>query len=256
MHEERLRQRRRATIAIAACLTLFGGSGLHAQSLRGSSISLDRQNVAARDHDFTYLRTSGQVERFVSAGYLVRIRGNGDFQLHDVSFPYARTEVALFVSRLARQYRSACGEQLVVTSLTRPRSRQPNNASSRSVHPTGMAVDLRRSNRRSCRAWLEDTLLSLEAQGVLEATREQRPPHYHIAVFPQQYAAYVSGKVEAPPTRVAEASDDVQYRVRSGDSLWTIARRHGTTVERLRVANELNGSRIYAGQVLTLPAAR
>ena len=38
----------------------------------------------------------------------------------DVSFPFARPEVELFVQRLSGQYRRACGEQLVVTSLTRP----------------------------------------------------------------------------------------------------------------------------------------
>jgi protocatechuate 3,4-dioxygenase beta subunit len=121
-----------------------------------------------------------------------------------------------------------------------------------------MAVDLRRSNDRACRAWLENVLLHLEGVGVVEATRERRPPHYHIAVFPRQYASYVDGLVRAnalESTRIAEA-DDQEYRVRSGDSLWTIAKRHGTTVERLQSANDLRGSRIYAGQLLTVPTTR
>jgi LysM repeat protein len=41
--------------------------------------------------------------------------------------------------------------------------------------------------------------------------------------------------------------------VREGDSLWTIARRHGTTVPKLKAANDIRGSRIYAGQLLTVP---
>lgn len=260
MAQARQRRGPLTTVSTVLCATLvlLATGEAHAQSLRGSSSSLDRQNRIAQQKDFTYLRTSGHVERFVGAGYLVRIRSNRDFRLHDVSFPYAREEVALFVARLGQQYRSACGEQMVVTSLTRPRSRQPSNASSRSVHPTGMAVDLRRSNNRNCRAWLERTLLYLEGAGVLEATRERRPPHYHIAVFPDQYASYVEGLARNSTTRQTRIADagEVEYRVRSGDSLWTIARRHGTTVERLQSANELRGSRIYAGQLLQVPVAR
>lgn len=221
------------------------------QSLNGSRASLDRQNAAARQHDFTYLSTPSHVRRFVDAGYLVRVRGNQDYRLHGVGFPYARPEVALFIQRLGRQYRRACGEQLVVTSLTRPRSRQPRNASSRSVHPTGMALDLRRSNKRACRSWLERILLDLESRDVLDAVRERRPPHYHVAVFPMPYAAYVQSGQAA---QFASASEMQGYRVRRGDSLWTIARRLGTTVQEIRSANDLRGNRIYAGQVLTVPS--
>ena len=222
-----------------------------AQSLRGSTPSLDLQNRIAREHDFTYIETSQQVRRFVAAGYLVRIRSTRDFTVKaGISFPYARPEVGLFVQRLGRQYLDACGEHLVVTSLTRPKTRQPRNASPRSVHPTGMALDLRRSGRASCRAWLESVLLHLEGRGVLEATYERRPPHYHVALFPTQYANYVDG------LRLASASGTTDYFVRRGDSLWEIARDHGTTVDRLRSANNLRGSRIYAGQKLTVPVAR
>jgi LysM repeat protein len=47
----------------------------------------------------------------------------------------------------------------------------------------------------------------------------------------------------------------VEYRVRSGDSLWTIARRVGTTVERLKSENGLSSNRIYAGQVIEVPVS-
>lgn len=250
---------------------------LQGQSLRGSPASLDVQNRTARDHDFTFLRTATEVRRFVNGGYLVPVRGNRDFDLHAVSFPYARPEAALFVERLASQYYSRCGEKLVVTSLTRPTSGQPRNASSRSVHPTGMAVDLRLSNVRACREWLEGALLELERAGVVEATRERYPPHYHVAVFPQPYSQYVSRVAEAPtradegafrmaasnpaPARSAErtaaqVADLVPYEVRRGDSLWGIARKYDTTVDRLRAENGLRTSRIYAGQVLDVPVSR
>jgi nucleoid-associated protein YgaU len=105
-------------------------------------------------------------------------------------------------------------------------------------------------------------LLSLERAGVAEATLERFPVHYHVAVFPRQYAAYVAGLQNRQPTpgvtvQVAAADpvpeERVEYKVRRGDSLWTIARTHGTTVEQLRTANQLAGSRIFVGQVLDVP---
>jgi LysM repeat protein len=232
--------------------------GLSAQSLRGSPASLDLQNRIARENDFTYIDTSDRVVYFAEKGWLVRLRSNSDFTLHAVSFPYTRSDVALFVERLAAQYRAACGEQLVVTSLTRPTTRQPRNASERSVHPTGMAVDLRYSHSRACRSWLEDVLLSLEGAGVLDATREHYPAHYHVAVFPRHYRDYVASIETRNAVRVAEATpiDKSRYTVRSGDSLWTIARSHGLSVDELRAMNGLSGSRIYAGQVLEVPTGQ
>ncbi|MCL7982979.1 MAG: LysM peptidoglycan-binding domain-containing protein, partial [marine benthic group bacterium] len=87
------------------------------------------------------------------------------------------------------------------------------------------------------------------------------PPHYHIAVFPKQYAAYVERKLEAGEAepRLASTAEErriAEYRVRRGDSLWSIAERHGTSISDLRAANDLRSSRIYAGQVLTMPAGK
>jgi hypothetical protein len=181
----------RILLLLIAAMTVGAGDAA-AQSLRGSRASLDRQNREAQGHDFTYLRGPQQLERFVDAGLLVSVEGNGDYALADVSYEVARPEVKLFIERLSRQYRAACGEPLVVTSLTRPQSSQPPNASDRSVHPTGMALDLRRPAAGACRRWLESTLLYLEEKKVLDATLERRPPHYHVAVFPDDYVAYVS----------------------------------------------------------------
>jgi hypothetical protein len=234
----------------ALFLSVVTASDAHAQSLRGSPASLDVQNRMARAHDFTYLDTAQRVRYFVEQGWLVRVRPNRDFVLHAVSFPYARPEVALFVERLASQYRAACGEQLVVTSLTRPTSRQPRNASDRSVHPTGMAIDLRYSGDRRCRGWLEEVLLSLERGGVLDVTLERYPRHYHVALFPTQYVAYVENVLARETTRVG---DRMAYTIQSGDSLWEIAREYGTTVDEIQAVNGIDGSRIYAGQVIDLP---
>jgi LysM repeat protein len=240
-------------------------SATEAQTLRGGTASLDRQNQQATAHDFSYLATPADVRRFVDLGYLEPVVPNRDFDVHNVSFPYARAEVRLFIERLASQYRAACGEKLVVTSLTRPQSSQPWNASSRSVHPTGMAVDLRRSQKASCRSWLERTLLSLEREGLLEAIYERNPPHYHVAVYPRPYAQYVA-RITGREVTVVTASDESAarqmeityqtHRVARGETLSRIADRYGVAVARIRADNGVRGDRILVGQQLRIPVYR
>ena len=46
-----------------------------------------------------------------------------------------------------------------------------------------------------------------------------------------------------------------RYQVRGGDSLGAIARRHGTSIEAIRQANNLSGNTIRVGQTLMLPSA-
>jgi hypothetical protein len=211
---------------------------------------MDRQNRVALQHDYTYIDTPERVRYFAKQGWLVPVESTREFVVKsDVSFPYARPEVELFAQRLGAQYKQACGEQLVVTSLTRPANRQPRNASDRSVHPTGMAIDLRYSWDRNCRTWLEGVLGSLERQGVLEATLERKPRHYHVALFPSQYANYV----ESLLARGVGGPQLLEYRVRNGDSLWKIARAHGTTVDELKDVNGIRGNRIFVGQVIDVP---
>ncbi len=250
--ERMSRVRSALTRKVAAAVTLGGLAALvsapiDAASLRPTRGSLDRQNNEARRHDFTYLQSSAQVIRYAELGYLIRVPDGPDYQLKEVSFPYARPEVKMFIERLAEQYREACGDQLVVTSLTRPKNRQPYNASRRSVHPTGMALDLRRPWSRVCRGWLEHTLVTLEAKGVLEATLERSPPHYHIALFPKPYDRYVDQLRHAPVENT--------YMVMRGDTLWRIAQRHNTTIEHVKRENGLRSSRIYPGQILQVPSA-
>jgi hypothetical protein len=160
--------------------------------LRGSRASVQRQHEIATDLDLTFLRTPAQVREFVKKERLEPVQGNRHYEMAKVSFPYARAAVKTFIERLAEQYFAYSGEKLVVTSLTRPQSRQPRNASPLSVHPTGIAVDFRIPKSGRNRSWLEKTLLSLERSGVLDATREKRPPHYHVAVFPERYEDYVA----------------------------------------------------------------
>ncbi|MDB4949393.1 MAG: hypothetical protein JWM27_2042 [Gemmatimonadetes bacterium] len=154
-------------------------------TLRGSPASMVRQNEVAKENELTFLRTPAQVQEFVAAGKLVPLPGSADYQVaKGTGWPYARPETRNFVERLAPQYHAACGTPMVVTSATRPLDRQPKNAHKLSVHPTGMAVDLRVPKQARCLGWLETKLLAMETAGELDATHEIHPAHFHIAVFP------------------------------------------------------------------------
>jgi hypothetical protein len=167
--------------------------------LGGSHESMERQHEMAVAQEYGFLETPAEVREYAEEGRLERVLESADLALSNVSFPYARPEVRLFVERLAAQYRAATGEQLVVTSLTRPAALQPGNAHVLSVHPAGMAVDFRIPARTKARAWLEATLLELERTEVLDVTRERTPPHYHVAVYPVAYRAYLE-RVTGPAT--------------------------------------------------------
>jgi LysM repeat protein len=230
-------------VVLFVATTLLLPSPSLAQSLSGSPASMNQQERQARLHDFTFMESGARIRRFVDAALLVAVEGNGDYDLHSVSYPYARPAAKLFIERLASQFRGACGEKLTVTSLTRPTSEQPANAHNQSVHPTGMAIDLRIPGSSRCRQWLEGVLLQLEGTGVLDATRERNPAHYHIALFPDPYEQYVTAMNE----------DIREYIVQRGDTLSRIARQRGSSVSAITGANGLSTDRILPGQILRIP---
>jgi LysM repeat protein len=107
----------------------------------------------------------------------------------------------------------------------------------------------------------------LEQKGVLEATRERRPPHYHVSLFPEAYTRYLAGR-GVSETRVAKASggssrskssataSGKRYKINRGDSLWAIARKHGVSVDQLKRANNLRSPKsLRPGQVIQIPVA-
>jgi len=233
-------------LLIANCILAlcFAGTA-QAQSLRGSPASIKKQYQTAVAYGYSFVRNARSVSQYVNSRELVRVNPGRNFELHAVSYPYALPETRAFLEALAGDYRAACGEKLTVTSLLRPADRQPANSVAKSVHPAGMAIDLRVPSSRKCRAWLEQTLLSLEKRQVVEATREYRPPHFHVAVLSAPRAD------ESP----AGAGLSWAYLVRKGDTLSRIAARTGVSLSRLRAANGLRDNLIYAGQKLRIPAA-
>jgi LysM repeat protein len=245
-------------------VSLLFGVGVQAQTLKGSAASINKQHRAALSYGYAFVDRARSVQNYIRPGQLERVSPGPHMALHDVSYPYAVPSTKAFLSRLSQQYHYTCGEKLTVTSLLRPRDRQPSNSVARSVHPTGMAVDLRIPRTAKCRDWLERTLLSLERQGAVDVTRERYPPHYHVAVFnknPGTGLAANSGSRESyvaqgkvAQGRVAQGSVAQAYKVRRGDTLSGIATRAGVAINQLRAANGLRGNLIHAGQTLKIPA--
>ena len=56
-----------------------------------------------------------------------------------------------------------------------------------------------------------------------------------------------------PDLAGAAAGWDTRYRVRHGDTLWRLARRHATSVQEIRERNGLRSDRLSIGQTLLLP---
>lgn len=337
----------RGATALAAALAVFAGNA-GAQSLRGSRASVERMYHFAAGHGMSFRRTPEAILTDAGRGRLVPLGGSLDYELSGgVGWPYVTAETRRFVELFAEQYSAVCQTPLVITSASRPLSRQPRNANRQSVHPAGIAVDLRRPSAGPCLNWTRAALLDLERRGVIEAIEERHPVHFHVAVLrgpgrslelptlklagqdpaatraqwlaareayfadaaavadlgdseegvgptaaasrgtltpsrwslapfapvrrPVRLAGVVvtesAGDVEPAPTPAAAtrvtaasatrpAARGRTYRVRPGDTLWDIARRHRTKVDVLLAENGLRRSaRLKPGDVIRLPEA-
>jgi len=181
-----------ATALIAASLMALPEPSA-AQSLRGSHASVSLVYRRAVRGGLNFYETTSDVKRAVVRGELVRLNGNSHYRLANIGMPYVRPETKAFVLDLAADYHRACGAPLVITSATRPISRRLANSSELTVHPTGMAIDLRKPAGR-CRVWLRRRLLAAERRGAIEATEERHPPHFHVAVLPSRYEKVASAR--------------------------------------------------------------
>lgn len=82
-------------------------------------------------------------------------------------------------------------------------------------------------------------------------------PGMHL-VIPTSYVPPVA-EPSAPRARVTPvkgtSATTIRYKVRSGESLWTIAEKYNTTIEKLRSLNALSRNEsLKAGQVIRVPA--
>ena len=74
----------------------------------------------------------------------------------------------------------------------------------------------------------------------------------HIPAPSTTAATGLSGTTSS--TSIASPNGEQTYKVKSGDTLTTIARHFGVTVKALRSANNLTSDRITVGQTLKIPA--
>ena len=190
---------------------------------------MEGQHDVAVESDYTFVRRASDVKRLVELGRLVEVKGNADYRLSKVSFPYTRPEVLSFIEHFAREYRKFSGQQLVVTSLTRPTTLQPRNAHELSVHPAGMAVDLRIPADTGARRWLEQGLLALETEGALDVTREKSPPHYHVAVFAGRYLPIAARQDSLRVIEQARADSIAKVEKARADSLADVSLESGSS---------------------------
>jgi penicillin-insensitive murein endopeptidase len=102
------------------------------------------------------------------------------------------------------------------------------------------------------RAWLADIFGRTSEKGIIQHERRHRD-HLHARFYNPRaqehgrivYPVLVESGAAPPPT--------VRHRVRSGETLGSIARRYGTSVTAIRQANGLRSTRIRAGRSYTIP---
>jgi hypothetical protein len=176
--------RSHGVFALVCTLALTAARDLHAQSLRGSKAKVERAYQFARREGIEFNASRTDVRDRVMEGDYVRLQSGPNMRLKGVAVPYVLPATRDFVTRLAASYRRACRAPLVVTSAMRPTALQERlpNGVAKSVHPTGMAVDLRAPGG-SCRPWLRKTLLAETRSGTVDATEEHHPAHFHVIVF-------------------------------------------------------------------------
>ncbi|MCH5256900.1 MAG: LysM peptidoglycan-binding domain-containing protein [Lachnospiraceae bacterium] len=63
------------------------------------------------------------------------------------------------------------------------------------------------------------------------------------------------GQVLKIPTSPSPSPSYFEYTVRSGDTLWILAQRYGTTVDAIKSLNGLTSDSLYIGQVLKIPTS-
>lgn len=251
------------------------------EDLHGSKASVERMYDFAVRHRYPFYLTPTNLDSAIAHGKLVALTGDSTYELtRGVGFSYATREAKRFVTLFAPQYLAACGAPLTVTSAARPMSRQPHNANPHSVHPTGIAVDIRRPPPGPCLTWVRGALAELETKGLVEATEEHHPIHLHIAVLQAPGARFalpdlthgvVVARVASPQTVAATSNGDVKvtslaaaprdsgarprtYQVRQGDTLWDVAQKTGVSVKALADANHRSTSTaLQPGTVLKLP---
>lgn len=162
-------------------------------SLVGGEVSSSEQQFKYAEQSGVVIITSDNFDGLVRSGDLVRLEGPNIRLRSARVIPYVIPSTRDFVLQLAYDFgQQGCGELVVNDALRVAGSIMPSAASSFSVHPRGMAVDIRVNGiSERCETWMNTYLMENEAEGKVDATREhwkvvrgQRVPnpHFHLVV--------------------------------------------------------------------------
>jgi len=156
-------------------------------------------------------------------------------------------------NRIRNMHRLSIGQVLVIPGLaSRPGARTAEMAAAVEAEESPAALDgggVHRVRRG-------ETLGGISARyGIgLDQLRELNGLSRSSLIYPGQVLR-LSGGDQAAPATTRRMESSVDHLVAYGDTLWSIARRYGVTVEALRRANGLtNRNLIKPGQILKVPA--
>ncbi len=85
----------------------------------------------------------------------------------------------------------------------------------------------------------------------------------HLIVAGKRLKVPYSGAGATVETRVVQSKpviippgEKLKYRVKSGDNLWIIARKHNTTTRKIMAASKINSTHLYINQILYIPSSK
>lgn len=155
-------------------------------SLVGGEVTTSQQQYEyASSHQLIYMTSDEEYQARIGSGYFELLQG--PYLIVLAKRPYVLPSTAKFVNQLAADYFVfGCGK-LVVTSAGRLSTERPSNGSIYSVHPFGLAVDLRtRFIPTECADWLRSYVSAKEASQEVDGTQEHHPEHLHVVVLIQK----------------------------------------------------------------------
>lgn len=151
-------------------------------SLVGGEVSSSKQQYHyALELKLPFMATESEYQAQIGSGYFIRLES--PFMEVHAKRPYALPSTVFFVTEMAREYYVfGCG-LLVVKDALRLIGERPRNGSLNSVHPAGMAVDIRTKYiPAECADWLRSYVIQKETEGKVDGTQEWKPEHLHIVV--------------------------------------------------------------------------
>ena len=105
------------------------------------------------------------------------------------------------------------------------------------------------------RSWLSDIFGRTSEKGIIQHERRHKD-HLHVRFY--NPVAQEHGRIVYPVLVETGAAPPpmVKHRVRRGETLGSLARRYGTSVNAIRAANGLRSTRLRAGRSYTIPIRR